>query len=208
MAKVKRDNERRVTRGILRAGNSTFDFLFIALMITLLIIAGYMKMDIDSVYEDADPAKFIMYKPELPDDTETFEDLQKLNPDVIGWITIYDTNIDYPLLYSAESNNMYLGHNAKGEPQSSGSIFIDYRNKPDFTDFNTIIHGHHMDQHKMFGDIEKFGDQNNQCIFRARFGLCGMQDPEMGLRQVPWRGPRARLLHEIRGRSDGHRPHI
>ena len=38
-------------------------------MITLLIIAGYMKMDIDSVYEDADPAKFIMYKPELPDDT-------------------------------------------------------------------------------------------------------------------------------------------
>ena len=90
---------------------------------------------------------------------ETFEDLQKLNPDVIGWITIYDTNIDYPLLYSAESNNMYLGHNAKGEPQSSGSIFIDYRNKPDFTDFNTIIHGHHMDQHKMFGDIEKFRDQ-------------------------------------------------
>lgn len=159
MAKVKREKEHRVTRGILRAGNSTFDFLFIALMITLLIIAGYMKMDIDSVYEDADPAKFIMYKPELPDDTETFEDLQKLNPDVIGWITIYDTNIDYPLLYSAESNNMYLGHNAKGEPQSSGSIFIDYRNKPDFTDFNTIIHGHHMDQHKMFGDIEKFRDQ-------------------------------------------------
>lgn len=156
MAKVKRDNEHRVTRGILRAGNSTFDFLFIALMITLLIIAGYMKMDIDSVYEDADPAKFIMYKPELPDDTETFEDLQKLNPDVIGWITIYDTNIDYPLLYSAESNNMYLGHNAKGEPQSSGSIFIDYRNKPDFTDFNTIIHGHHMSRNKMFGDIEKF----------------------------------------------------
>ena len=98
MVKVKRDNEHRVTRGILRAGNSTFDFLFIALMITLLIIAGYMKMDIDSVYEDADPAKFIMYKPELPDDTETFEDLQKLNPDVIGWITIYDTNIDYPVV--------------------------------------------------------------------------------------------------------------
>ena len=93
MEKAKRNNEHRIAHGILRAGNSTFDFLFIALMITLLIIAGYMKMDIDSVYEDADPAKFIMYKPELPDDTETFEDLQKLNPDVIGWITIYDTNI-------------------------------------------------------------------------------------------------------------------
>ncbi len=159
MEKANRENEHRVAHGILHAGHSTFDFLFIALMIALLVIAAYMKMDIDSVYEDADPAKFIMYKPELPDDTETFEELQELNPDVIGWITIYDTKIDYPLLYSAESNNLYLGHNAKKEPQSSGSIFMDYRSSPDFTDFNTIIHGHHMDQHKMFGDLELFRDK-------------------------------------------------
>ncbi|MGX7306277.1 class B sortase [Enterococcus durans] len=57
----------------------------------------------------------------------------------------------------------------------SGSIFMDYRNKKDFSDFNSIIYGHHMAESAMFGDLDKFKDQKflrntplGISIFKAR----------------------------------------
>ena len=143
-------------RIIFQIVKSILDFLFIALMLFLLIVAAYLKHDVDIVYKQADPVQYIQYKPTAEEDTPSFRALQKLNPDVKGWLTIYDTNIDYPLLHSLESNSVYLNRNPTGDVQSSGSLFIDYRNKPTFNDFNTIIHGHHMDRHEMFGDIGLF----------------------------------------------------
>ena len=136
------------------------DGLFVVLMLFLLLVAIYIKLDSDSVYQGADPKRWIQYKPDFPEDVVSFEDLQKKNPDVKGWITVYGTNIDYPVLFSPEDNNYYLNHNSLKEPESSGSIFLDYRNKPDLSDFNNILHGHHMVQHKMFGDLELFAETN------------------------------------------------
>lgn len=135
------------------------DGLFVVLMLFLLLVAIYIKLDSDSVYQSADPKRWIQYKPDFPEDVESFEDLQKLNPAVKAWLTIYGTNIDYPVLYSPEDNNYYLNHNAKNEWESSGSIFLDYRNTPDFTDFNNVLHGHHMAEHKMFGDLDLFAKE-------------------------------------------------
>ena len=135
------------------------DGLFVVLMLFLLLVAIYIKLDSDSVYQGADPKRWIQYKPDFPEDVESFEDLQKLNPAVKAWLTIYGTNIDYPVLYSPEDNNYYLNHNAKNEWENSGSIFLDYRNNPDFSDFNNILHGHHMAEHKMFGDLDLFANE-------------------------------------------------
>lgn len=143
----------------LRASHATVDFLFIVLMLVLLLISIYIKMDSDSVYDAADAKHWVQYKPDFPEDVLSFEELQQRNPDVIGWLTIYGTNIDYPLLYSEEDNNYYLFHNPEGRPESSGSLYIDTRCSSDFSDFNTIIHGHHMAREKMFGDLDKFMDQ-------------------------------------------------
>lgn len=132
------------------------DGLFVVLMLFLLLVAIYIKLDSDSVYQGADPKRWIQYKPDFPEDVVSFEDLQKKNPDVKGWLTVYGTNIDYPVLYSPEDNNYYLNHNSFKEPESSGSIFLDYRNNPDLSDFNNILHGHHMAEHKMFGDLDLF----------------------------------------------------
>ena len=141
---------------VIRFTDHIVDGLFVVLMLLLLLVAIYIKMDSDSVYQGADPKRWIQYKPDFPEDVESFEDLQKKNPDVKGWITVYGTNIDYPVLYSPEDNNYYLNHNSLKEPESSGSIFLDYRNNPDLSDFNNILHGHHMAEHKMFGDLDLF----------------------------------------------------
>lgn len=136
------------------------DGLFVVLMLLLLLVAIYIKLDSDSVYQGADPKRWIQYKPDFPEDVVSFEDLQKKNPDVKGWLTVYGTNIDYPVLYSPEDNNYYLNHNSLKEPESSGSIFLDYRNTPNLSDFNNILHGHHMAEHKMFGDLDLFAKED------------------------------------------------
>jgi len=146
---------RRVTMGAL---NNIYDIVFIALMLFLLLFAGYARWDSQQVYTQADPLQYIQYKPSPPE-MMNFEDLQKLNPDVLGWLTIYDTNIDYPLV-QADDNEYYLNHNPKREPEGSGSLFLDYRNAKDFTDFNTIVFGHHMAHHEMFGDLDQFLDED------------------------------------------------
>ena len=145
---------------VVRFTDRVIDGLFVVLMLFLLLCSIYIKMDSDSVYQGADPKQWVQYKPDFPEDVETFDDLQKKNPDVIGWITIYGTNIDYPVLHSKEDNDFYLNHNALKEPEGGGSIFMDYRNHGDFSDFNNILHGHHMAHRKMFGDLDLFVDED------------------------------------------------
>lgn len=138
--------------------NNIYDFVFIALMLFLLLFAGYARWDSEQVYTQADPIQYIQYKPSPPE-MMSFEDLQKINSDVIGWLTIFDTNIDYPLV-QAEDNEYYLNHNPKREPEGSGALFLDYRNDPKFSDFNTLIFGHHMAHNEMFGDLDLFLDED------------------------------------------------
>ena len=149
---------RKVFKSIMHGLNEVYDFLFIILMLLLLILAFYAKWDSQQVYIKADPVQYLQYKPSPPE-MVSFEELQKINPDVLGWLTVYDTNIDYPLLQST-NNNYYLDHNPKKEPEVSGSLYLDYRNDKQFKDFNTIIYGHHMAQSKMFGDLDKFLDED------------------------------------------------
>lgn len=102
------------------------------------------------------------YEPYNPttqqENTDGFSKLQSINPEVRGWINVYGTQIDYPLLQT-EDNKKYLDHNALGDYVVTGSIFMDYRCNPDFNDFNTIIYGHHVPSGVMFGEIKKFTDQ-------------------------------------------------
>lgn len=155
-------------RPVVRFTDHVVDGLFVVLMLFLLLVAIYIKMDSDSVYQGADPKRWIQYKPEFPDDVVSFEELQERNPDVKGWLTVYGTNIDYPVLQSTEDNFYYLNHNSLKEPDGSGSIYLDYRNDPDLTDFNNILHGHHMEQHKMFGDLGLFA--KNEFFEKHEFG--------------------------------------
>ncbi|KXT75617.1 NPQTN specific sortase B [Streptococcus sp. DD10] len=105
-------------------------------------------------------SEYEIYNPTTDrENIDGFSKLQSMNPEVRGWISIYDTQIDYPIVQS-QDNIKYLDHNAVGDYVVTGSIFMDYRCNPDFTDFNTIIYGHHVPSGVMFGEIKKFTDQD------------------------------------------------
>ncbi len=66
-----------------------------------------------------------------------------INPDVVGWLKVNETNIDYPVV-QASDNDYYLKHNLYNETDKNGWIFMDYRNDNYKLDANTIIFGHNM----------------------------------------------------------------
>ncbi|MEA4919674.1 MAG: class B sortase [Clostridiaceae bacterium] len=91
--------------------------------------------------------------------TMDFDALSKLNTDIIGWIKIPDTNINYPLL-QGDTNDTYLRHAYNGTYSRMGSIFMDYRCSPDFSGSNTIIYGHNMRNSTMFSRLLKYENQS------------------------------------------------
>lgn len=87
-----------------------------------------------------------------------FDALLEENGDVVGWLAIDDTNIDYPILQSAD-NQDYLTRDFNKEESMGGSIFLDYRNDIDSNDRNTIVYGHRMKDGSMFQHLTKFLDE-------------------------------------------------
>ncbi len=139
---------------VIRVIGKIVSFLFLTVVVIFVSYGIYALWDTYTIIQSASPEQYEKYKPG-EDDGLSYEELCKINSDVVGWLTIYGTNIDYPLVQTTD-NNKYLSYDVLGEYSLSGSIFLDYRNQKDFSDFNTIIHGHHMEHHVMFGDIELF----------------------------------------------------
>lgn len=83
------------------------------------------------------------------------EALREINPDVIGWILIPDTQVNYPLMAGTEKN-YYLNHTWNKESYNVGSIFLEHLCTPDFTGFNTIVYGHNMNDGSMFGSLLQY----------------------------------------------------
>lgn len=143
--------------GLVRFLSGTIDFCVLIILLLCLLFGFYALWDTHQLYEAADAKQYEIYKP-TREDNRTFSDFQALNPEVIGWLTVYGTQIDYPLV-QAEDNSKYVSLGADLNFSASGSLFLDYRNKADFTDFNSIIYGHHMAAEAMFGDLDKFLEQ-------------------------------------------------
>ena len=151
-----RNNGKHIVRTLSR----TVDNAVLLTLLVCLIFSVYSFWDTHQVNEAADSKKYQSFKPETEEGKMSFAELQAMNSDVMGWLTIYGTSIDYPLVKAQHDNFTYLSKNAEGEWESSGSIYVDYRNDAHFQDFNTIIHGHHMADHKMFGDLDLFTKQD------------------------------------------------
>ena len=88
-----------------------------------------------------------------------FHSLLDMNEDIVGWVKIADTPIDYPIL-QAEDNAYYLSRNYRHEETRAGSIFMDFRNDPGAWNRNMILYGHRMKDGSMFGSLAKFLDED------------------------------------------------
>lgn len=84
--------------------------------------------------------------------------LREINPDVVGWIHIPNSQINYPLM-QGEDNQFYLEHTWEGNENPYGSIFLEWRSSPDLTDFNTVLYGHNMANGSMFGGLSQYAYQ-------------------------------------------------
>lgn len=87
-----------------------------------------------------------------------FAELSEINPDIVAWIYIEDTEINYPVVQGSD-NQYYLKHLFSREWNSLGCIFLDSRNKSDFSDRHSIIYGHHMKNGTMFSGLTKYKEQ-------------------------------------------------
>ncbi len=88
-----------------------------------------------------------------------FDRLTSINPDAIGWIFSENTQISYPFVQGRD-NAYYLTRLVSNEVNKLGSIFMDYRNRRDFSDGHTLIYGHNTKDGSMFNDLERYKDPN------------------------------------------------
>lgn len=86
-----------------------------------------------------------------------FAALQQVNPDVMGWVQIPGTKLNYPLML-AEDNNEYLKRSWNGQYNSGGAVFLECQNSPELSDFNTILYGHRMRDGSMFATLKYYKD--------------------------------------------------
>ena len=82
-----------------------------------------------------------------------FDNLKKINSDVVGWIKVNGTNINYPFVQSKD-NKYYLTHSFNKSYNNAGWVFLDYRNN-NINNRNTIIYAHGRTDKTMFGTLRK-----------------------------------------------------
>ena len=143
----------------IRIVNNTVNFLVLIFIVLAVAFAGYALWDSKQISRAADKSNYEIYKPTAEDGRKSFEELQAINPEVMAWLTIYGTNIDYPVTQGLD-NMKYVNTNAEGRYSLSGSIFLDESNDKEFRDFNSILYGHHMEKDAMFGGIGNFSDSD------------------------------------------------
>ena len=112
-------------------------------------------------------ADMIKLKPEVVlsdegepvDNTATFAALLALNPDVVGWVTMDNTRVDFPVL-QGKDNLTYINRDVYGNFSLAGSIYLDSRNDDCFADSYSLLYGHHMAEGNMFGDLDLYKDES------------------------------------------------
>lgn len=97
---------------------------------------------------------------ESAEDTQIdFEALEKENPDIFAWLHVPGTKIDYPVLQSEQADDFYETHNASGEEDETGAIYIELANLTSMCDFNTVLHGKSgADGNGLFADLYQFSN--------------------------------------------------
>lgn len=96
--------------------------------------------------------------PRSPIDVD-FGPLLETCPDIVGWIYSEGTVINYPIARRDGDNDYYLHRFIDGSYNGGGTLFMDFKNLRDFSDANSIIYGHHMNDGSMFASLSKYREE-------------------------------------------------
>lgn len=151
--KLKKDNK------------SKYKILAFIILVCILIISGIiismLFKDYPEYQEVAETQEKVIDEvvEDVSDDNEDisieWNKLKSINEDVIAWIVIPDTNIDYPIV-QGDNDNQYLHRSIYGKYSKGGTIFVEANNIVPFEDVNTIIYGHNLMNNKMFSDLRRY----------------------------------------------------
>ena len=136
--------------------------------ILVFLICIYAVYDGYMVYKAAADSSRL-YKPGEDKDPAGREAVEG----AVAWLTIDETPVDYPVMQGID-NAEYINKDPFGNYSVSGSIFLDCRNKPDFSDSYSLIYGHHMEYDFMFGILDRFLEK--EYLEEHRTGTLTVQD--------------------------------
>ena len=88
-----------------------------------------------------------------------YQEIYKMNPDLVGWLTIPGINLDMPVVQS-EDSEYYLEHDFFGEKNANGQIILDTLCDPYTPSYNLVISGHNMRSGKMFGNLANYSSKS------------------------------------------------
>lgn len=139
-----------------KALNGLFGWLVIAVSVFILLIGVWQVYDNCYVLTHTIDDSVLRYKPDSTASSGGEE--TPFSDGMVGWISIEGTGIDYPVM-QGKDNTEYLTKDPFGRYSATGSIFLDSRSSPDFSDSFSVIYGHHMDFGRMFGALDDFADE-------------------------------------------------
>lgn len=147
----------KYVKRMVRFLDRTIDRLLFLLFLLMFVIGFYAMYDSYRVYTDSASPDVLYYKPgyESSDGEAPAKQIQGL---MAAWLTMTDTSIDYPVM-QGEDNSEYLSKDPFGDYSLAGSIFLDARNSPDFSDDYSLVYGHHMEHGLMFGALDAWMEE-------------------------------------------------
>jgi sortase B len=134
--------------------NILYERLLLIVLVLVLLVVMWCMYDNYYVYSHTLGNEIARYKPVQ---NAAVQEDSPISDDMVAWITIDGTNIDYPVM-QGNDNVKYLNTDPFGKYSLSGSIFLDSRNAPDFSDDYSLVYGHHMEYGRMFGALDGFLD--------------------------------------------------
>ena len=140
----------------------------VILLIGIMLISSYFiykNMQEDKEQEEIfEELENIVTTNETDEEKEQQEDnvnlnkLYKINNDIVGWLKIENTNINYPVMQTKDRPDYYLRKNFYKEYSVFGTPYID-ENCDIENGNNLIIYGHHINGNKMFGELENYKNE-------------------------------------------------
>jgi sortase B len=140
-------------------------FIVIALVIAVFLVYKYVNANLrnEAAWEASGLNKEIAGGLVAPD--VNFNDLvinwdalKAINPDIVAWVMIPDTRINYPIVQTFD-NDYYLNHLFDKTASDAGAIFLDSENEPTLTGLNNLIYGHNLIDGSMFAGLKSYQER-------------------------------------------------
>ena len=142
-------------------------FSFLAMAVVLLLALNYFQIKEakkEAVLEYIRKEKQQMKNRETEKTDQLaildqYDILYSMYPDLVGWIKVDGTPIDYPVMQDHTGGEYYLKHNFEGKDDNKGNPFVSADASIDPMDQNIVVFGHNVSDGSQFGDLDAYLDK-------------------------------------------------